>query len=190
VINISTFKYPPQMLEQEKDTVIDRLKNNLAQQNLDIDLYLKTRQIDMQGLREEVAPVAETRLKKSLALLELGELENITINPDELQTETNRTLDELSYYMQEKDFRRMLQTSEARSNLVSNVMMEMLIQRTQQRLRDIARGLMPEVSPETEEPGAAESQPDDLPQAETTQPAPADQEPVETTAPEPQDEQE
>lgn len=158
VIDVSTIKYPPQMLEQEIDTVIDRLRSNLAQQNLDIDLYLKTRQMDMQGLREEVTPVAVSRIKKSLVLLELGEAEKIAINPDELQTETNRTLDELSYYMEEKDFRRMLQTNEARSNLVSNVMMEMLIDRTQARLRDIARGIASEETQQNAESAGDEPQ--------------------------------
>jgi trigger factor len=170
VINISTITYPPQMLDQEIETVIDRLKGNLAQQNLDIDLYLKTRQIDMQGLREEVTPVAEARLKKSLVLLELGEAEKIAINPDELQTETNRTLDELSYYMEEKDFRRMLQTNEARSNLVSNVMVEMLIERTQERLRNIARGLVTEVEPASSETSEDEPQPETA--SETESPLP------------------
>jgi FKBP-type peptidyl-prolyl cis-trans isomerase (trigger factor) len=134
-------------------------------------LYLKTRQIDMQALREEVTPVAEARLKKSLVLLELGEVEKITVNPDELQTETNRTLDELSYYMEEKDFRRMLQTNEARSNLVSNVMIEMLIDRTQERLRDIARGLVTEAEPTSSDSSNDEPQPETTPAAESTLPA-------------------
>jgi trigger factor len=198
VVDLSTTKYPPQMLEQEIDTVINRLESNLAQQNLDIDLYLKTRQIDMPGLREEVTPVAETRLKKSLVLLELGEAENITINPDELQTETNRTLDELSYYMQEKDFRRMLQTNEARSNLVSNVMIEMLIERTQERLRNIARGLVTEVTPETSETTAEEHDEEIAPEAETSPTAETEpinqeiehQEPEESTVNDAQEKQE
>lgn len=185
VINISTVQYPPQMLEQEIETVIDRLRNNLAQQNLDIDLYLKTRQIDMQGLREEVTPVAEARLKKSLVLLELGEAEKIAINPDELQTETNRTLDELSYYMEEKEFRRMLQTNEARSNLVSNVMIEMLIERTQERLRNIARGLVTEAEPESSESSGDEPQPETTPSADN--PLPVETESVSGDAAEPVD---
>lgn len=143
VIGISTIKYPPQMLENEIAAVINRLENNLAQQGLDIDLYLKSRQMDIDGLKEEVKPVAEKRLLKSLALFEVADTENIQIDPDDLQSETNRTLDELSHVMQEKDFQKMIQTDESRSNLVGNVMMEMLIERTQSHLRDIARGLAP-----------------------------------------------
>ena len=151
VISISTIEYPPQMLEHEIESVINRLAGNLSQQGLDIDLYLKSRQMDMDALKEEVTPVAETRLHKSLTLLEIADEENIQVDPDDLQAATNRTLDELSNVMEEKEFRKMLQTDETRNNLVGNVMMEMLIDRTQTRLRDIARGQVADENDEDEE---------------------------------------
>jgi trigger factor len=152
IVSISSMKYPPQMLEQEIDTVINRLENNLSMQRLDLDLYLKSRQMEMDDLREELKPVAESRLKKSLVLFELADAENIQIEPDELQSATNRTLGELSSRMQDKDFRKIIQTDEARSNLVGNVMMDLLIERTQKRLREIARGMVAEeaIEPEIE----------------------------------------
>ncbi len=156
IVDLSSIKYPPQMIEQEIENVINRLGNNIAQQGLDMDLYLKSRQMDMDALKEEVTPVAETRLQKSLVLLELADAEGIQIESEELQTATNRTLGELSTYMQEKDFQRMIQTDEARSNLVGNVMMDMLIDRTQARIRDIARGLFDEQDAQTDD-GPAES---------------------------------
>ena len=146
VIELSTIKYPPQMLEREIETVISRLENNLAQQNLDIDLYLKTRQMDMDGLKDSLKPIAETRLKKTLVLLEVAEAEKINVDPQSLQSETSRTLNELSTVMEQKEFRSLIQTNENRSNLVSSIMMEMLISRTQERLRVIAQGL--EIAPE------------------------------------------
>lgn len=141
VIERSTIKYPPQMLEQEIKAVLSRLENNLAQQNLDIDLYLKTRQMDMDSLKDELKPIAETRLKKTLVLLEVAEAEKINVDPQALQSETSRTLNELSTLMEQKDFRSLIQTNENRSNLVSSIMMEMIISRTQERLREIAQGL-------------------------------------------------
>lgn len=141
IVRDSTIKFPPQMLEQEISNVIERLENNLAQQKLDIDLYLKTRQLDMAGLKEETRPVAEIRLKKTLVLLELANKEGIKVNPDELQDETNRTLSELSYVMEEKEFKKLLQSESSRTNLVGNVMMDLMMTRTTERLRQIARGI-------------------------------------------------
>jgi trigger factor len=146
IIAISTIKYPPQMLEQEVGTVLNRLENNLAQQNLDIELYLKTRGMDMDALKEELKPIAETRLKKTLTLLEVAEAEKIQVDPTELQSETNRTLNDLSTVMEEKVFRNLIRTDENRTNLVSSIMMDMIISRTQTRLREIAQGI--ETAPE------------------------------------------
>ena len=146
IIAISTVKYPPQMLEQEVGTVLNRLENNLAQQNLDIELYLKTRGMDMDALKEELKPIAETRLKKTLTLLEVAEAEKIQVDPTELQSETNRTLNDLSTVMEEKVFRNLIRTDENRTNLVSSIMMDMIISRTQTRLREIAQGI--ETAPE------------------------------------------
>jgi len=160
VIERSTIKYPPQMLDQEVETVIHRLENNLAQQRLDLDLYLKTRQLDMDGLKEEAKPVAEERLKRSLTLMEIAEAEKIVVKPDELESETNRTLGELSYMMQEKDFRSMLRDTGSRTNLVSNIMVDMLISRTQERLRDIARGIEIVSEPDSAEEGEPGVEPD------------------------------
>jgi len=179
LVEISTVKYPPQMLENEIDNVIHRLNDDLAQQNLDLDLYLKSREMSMDELREEVKPVAETRIKKSLTLLALSEKENITVSPDELQTETTKAFNELSYVMPEKDLKKLLNQDEARTEIVSKIMMDMLIARCQDRLREIARGLAVEAETEPEETTAeAEEAPtleseaaSEAPSAEEAEPA-------------------
>ena len=170
VVKTSTIKYPPQMLEQEIETVIHRLENRLADQNLDLDLYLKSRQMDLDGLREEAKPVAVSRLESTLTLLELAHKEEINVEKDELQSETSRTLNLLSNYMEEKNFRQMLRSEDSRASLVSNLMMDMIIEKTQARLRDIARGLVENTPAETEllstptEATSAESEAEPLPE--------------------------
>jgi trigger factor len=149
IVKISTIHYPPQMLDREIENVIERLESNLAQQKLDMELYLKARQMDIDGLKEEARPVAETRLKKTLALLEAADKEGIKIDPDELQSETTRTLNELSYVMEEKDFNKLIRTDANRTNIIGNVMMDLMMSRTHERLRQIARGIETASPPET-----------------------------------------
>lgn len=156
IVESSTVKYPPQMLENEINNVIGQLESRLATQGLDIDLYLKTQDIDMDGLREESLPVAESRIKKSLVLLEISDNEDIQVDPDELQNETERTLNEASRVLDKKDMRK-LTTRDATSNLVGNIMMDMVINKTQERLKAIARGL-DETSEAEEEQGPDEDQ--------------------------------
>ena len=135
----SSIKYPPQMLEEEIDEVLHQLEHRLESQNLDLDTYLMTREMDEDDLREEVKPVAEKRLKRSLVLLEISKKEDVDISPDEVQAETERALDILSRTMSEKDLRK-LSTEQLVPNLVSNIMVDMRISKTSERLRSIAKG--------------------------------------------------
>lgn len=140
VINMSSIKYPPQMLEGEIKHLIDHLEKRLAGQNLDIDLYLKTRSMDMEALREETRSIAEDTLQKMLVILELSEAEKIQVDPDELKDETNRTIDKISQTLNEKEARK-LSDEDMVSTLTSNIRFDILTKRTQERIRDIARGV-------------------------------------------------
>jgi len=160
IVELSTIKYPPQMFERETDHVIEHLKERLERQHLDIDLYLKSRQMDMNGLREEAKPVAETRIKRSLVLLEIADQLKINVTPEDLQAETQRTLSDFSRVMPEKDFRKMVSSREGTSDLIGNIMMDMVIDRAKERLREIARGLIAESAETPETPSPEPSSPE------------------------------
>jgi trigger factor len=143
IVESSSVEYPPQMLEREIDVVINQLESRLEQQGLDMALYLKTRSMDAAQLREETKPVAVTRLKRSLVLFEVAEAEDIEVDPQQLQNETMRTMDMYARMLPAKDFKR-LTTKEASNNLVGNIMMELVIDNTKERLRNFARGIQSE----------------------------------------------
>jgi trigger factor len=140
-IESTQFQYPPQMLDNEIDQAIKDLENRLNQQGLDIDIYLKSRNKDMEGLREELKPVAEKRLKRALVLFELGKLEDIQIKQEELETEAVNTFDYLQRSLPERDARR-LTNRNIRDNVLSNVMVDMMTRKTVERLRDIFSGTL------------------------------------------------
>ncbi len=141
IIADAKITYPPQMLERGIDNVINKLSSDLAQQNLDMDLYLKTRQQDMDDLREEVTPIAEERIQKSLTLIELSKAEDIQVKPDEFQDATNQTLGQISQSLSDKDFRALMKDEGTTSNIVSNLMYDMVSAQTSERIRNIARGI-------------------------------------------------
>lgn len=136
----SEFKYPPQMLEEEIDQVVHNLEHRLNQQNLDMDLYLKTRELDMDGLREETRPTAESRLKRSLLLYELAQAENIEVGTDEVQSETIRTLDFLTRSLSKQDAKKLANENSVR-NVMNNVMADLLARKAMERLRSITSGI-------------------------------------------------
>ena len=139
LVKQSTIKYPPQMLESEQNNVVDSFKRRLEQQGSTVELYLKTRDMDIEALKEEAKPVAEERLKRSLALLELANAEKIQVSEEELQNETKRTLNSLNQNLEGADARR-LTDQRVMNNLVGNVMLDLLAQRAERRLHEIANG--------------------------------------------------
>jgi trigger factor len=146
VIDLSTIKYPPQMLEHEIDHVISNLEERLKQQGLDMDLYLKTRSMDSEGLREDFSPTAETRLKRTLVLLELAKAEKLQVDPDQVQAEAQSTLNYFEQTLPKKEARK-LSNQRVYSSLVSNIISDMLINNSMERLRNIFRGIVDEQEP-------------------------------------------
>lgn len=142
-IDLGDYKYPPQMVERELDNLIQSLENNLQQQNLTMDLYLKSRDMDLEGLREESRPYAEKQVKKQLFLMKLAETEKLEVKQKELLEETNQTINYLASSMPEKEAKRLAQR-EVYTNVVSNVYANLLNRQSLSRLRDIASGQLSE----------------------------------------------
>lgn len=132
-------KYPPQMLDQEVDSMIHSLENRLGQQNMDMETYLKMRQITKEDLSKETRPLAETRLTRFLMLSEISKRENVQIAPEAIQNETINTMNMLFGNMPPKEQRKAL-TQDMIMSLTSTVTADMMIQETLNRLRSIAKG--------------------------------------------------
>jgi trigger factor len=139
LVDISTFEYPPQMVEDERRNVINSFVHRLEEQGSSLDLYLKTRQMDQNAFEAEVTPTAEQRLKQSLALVELAQLEDIQVDPAEAESETIRTVEELSQSLSAKEARK-LSSERVLTNVFSSVMVDLLTRRSVERLRAIASG--------------------------------------------------
>jgi trigger factor len=138
-IELSTFKYPDEMVEHEVETVISEFRRRLERQGMDLDLYLKTRNLDMNGFKEEVKPVAEGRIKRALFLVEFGKAENIEVKPEELEKEAFSTMDYLYSTLPEKDARK-LSDRDVYTNIVGNVLADMMSRRSLEHFREICSG--------------------------------------------------
>lgn len=135
----STVKYPPQMVEEEVHTLLHQLENRLAQQKMELETYLKTRQIDREALEKEYVPVAESRLKRYLALYEAARAEDIQVQPEEIQEETTQTIQQYSQSLSPEESRKGFSNNFVES-LSRNIMADLLIRHTMQRLQAIAKG--------------------------------------------------
>jgi trigger factor len=140
VVSQSIVKYPPQMLTDETNEVIHQMGHRLENQGLDLETYKKTRGIDDQGLYDEAQPVAENRIKRSLVLQKIAVEEKIQVSPDDLQAETGRTLEAMAGYLDKDQFRKLTSDQNYVSGLIGNIMAEMRVEKTLERLRSIAKG--------------------------------------------------
>jgi trigger factor len=143
LVSEAKIKYPPQMLEDEIDDFIHDLEHQLAQQGLNIELYLQSRALDMDELREEVKEQAEARMKRGLILMEVANSEEITIPNDEIDQRVEKTIQEVAaYYSQEEADR--LGSGANLDSLRSRIATDEIISHTLKKLRDIAMGIAEE----------------------------------------------
>ena len=126
------------------DNLIQNLENRLKQQNMTLELYLKSREIEMEALREETRPFAEKQLRKQLFLMELAEAEGLQIDQAELMQETNNTMNYLASGMSEKEVKKLADRN-VYTNVLTSVYSNLINRASMDRLRDIASGKLAEI---------------------------------------------
>ncbi len=128
-------KYPPVLLEQEVTDMVRDLDQRLREQRLTLDDYLKIEGKSEDDLRAEFKPRAEERLKRSLILGKIVDLENLRVTDDELLAEVER-MTALMPTQADAVRKYYSKNAEARFSLAMNL----LTQKAQQRLIAIAKG--------------------------------------------------
>ncbi len=139
LVEEAAFKYPPQMLEAEIDDFIHDLEHQLSHQGITIDVYLQSRAIEMQELRDEVKENAEGRMKRGLLLMEVANQESVTISNEVITQRVQQTLNEVAQYYSEEEAKR-LSTGDNLSSLMSRIATDEIISNTLTLLREIASG--------------------------------------------------
>ena len=139
IVSSSTIKYPPQMITREKADILRGLEYRLSQQGITKELYLQIRGMNEESLDEEIAPVAEERMKRALILMKIAKAEEIEADPDRVKVEMGRTLQAFASTMTPNDAKK-LASSEYIPSITSNIVADMLTQSTMDFLRATAKG--------------------------------------------------
>ena len=150
IIAGATIKYPPQVIDHEVEHVMEDLKARLAEQGLDLEAYLKSREMDREKfITEEARPAAVHRLERALIMDEVTRSEKIEVNEETLNAAFQHTWGE---FRSSDEFRRTMRgKSNPPKRLVDAVAMESanraLTQQTLTRLKEIATGEAGEPAP-------------------------------------------
>jgi len=86
----ATIQYPAAAVENEIDSMLASFTNRLRQQGFTLESYLRLSKQTETQWRESTRPRAEKRLKRSLALTKLAEVENITVQEEDVKAEVER----------------------------------------------------------------------------------------------------
>lgn len=139
IVEDAEIKFPSQMIDHEIDHMIEDLENRLTSQGLNMEVYLKSREQNLESLREEFNPAAEERIKRSLVFMEITSQEKIELSSEEIEAKTKETIEEIKMYFPEEEVKK-LTSGEALQSLVNKIITDEITVRTLERLRKIAKG--------------------------------------------------
>jgi trigger factor len=83
-------EYPSQAVDREADFSLNRMQTNLASSGIELETYLGMLGKTRESYKQELRPAAEERLKKRLVLGEISRLEDLEVEPDEIEAEIER----------------------------------------------------------------------------------------------------
>lgn len=148
VIAQSTVKYPPVMLEEQLDGMVEDVERRIKREEQDLDSYLALSGQTREDFRASLKPRAERNLHRSLVLGEIVDKEKIGVKPEEFGEQFQKV--EAAYERMGVEF-----DDRARNAVQRRLLVEMASEKAMDRLADVATGKAP---PLTEgEPAPAES---------------------------------
>ena len=90
IIDKSTMEIPEAMIETQCENMINEFAQRIAQSGLSMEQYMQFSGMTIDGLKEQVRPEAETRIKSSLVLEQIAKDENIEVSEDEINAEIEK----------------------------------------------------------------------------------------------------
>jgi len=163
IIKKSTVKYPAEMLEKEVEDVLKNFEQNIANQNLDLDTYLKVNNLEKEKfIKDEIEPAAKKRLEQALILEQVSKQEKIELDQAELQAEYSRSFFQMRSDPSYKQLQKRLTTKGISDALVMQTANKILHNNTLARLKAIANGEIEKPKEESEEKADIEKEESNL----------------------------
>ena len=87
VIEATEFDLPEAILNQELESTVNDIRQNIQNQGLDLDTFLKITGKTAETFKEEIKPQAEKRARLNLILEAIVKAENLTVSEEEIDEE-------------------------------------------------------------------------------------------------------
>jgi trigger factor len=150
LVSGATIKYPPHLLEEEIEEFLHGVEHNLEHDRLDLETYLKMREMDRETFIDvEVKPAAARRLERSLVMEEFARQEAIEVKSEEIRSVYYAALQQMqqSPELRKQQTKNKQNPREVANTIAINTVNSIFNQRLVSRLKAIAtgRGDEPEV---------------------------------------------
>ena len=165
ILEDAEVKYPPQMVEEEIDGEIRELEQQLSSQGMDLEMYLKIKDLDVEGLREQIRPAAEKRITQGLIIGKISETEDLDIKPDDITDEFKSILD--NHFKEDEKGRSEYMRSGDSVALLNRISSQMITKKTLDFLMAVARGEDYSVFLKKEETEEQQEEPSSEPSAQS-----------------------
>jgi trigger factor len=141
ICKTATVKYPPQLVEDEIEELLKSLEHDLSHQKMDLQTYLKTRNLEKEAFIEsEVKPAAIQRLERSLVMDEFTHAENIKLDMAKWDEAVNETARELSYSSDINTLRKKMSRDQLSQAVTYETTNRLMNQQIFDRMKAIATG--------------------------------------------------
>ena len=116
------------MIAREVSNRIAEFENSLKQQGANMDMYLKMTGMTIDGIREQIKPMAEARVKRDIVLSKVAQAEGITTTEEEVATKVAEVAE--MYKMEVEKFKNELVKSKSYDNFIENLKVDIELEKT------------------------------------------------------------
>ncbi len=144
IVNTSSVKYPSDLFDAEAHAFIHQTQDQVTRQGMEWDAYLKANDLTEESIIEEQTPELKKRIQRILVLEEIAKLENLRVEPDELQSRVMQTMIQggLMNYLNQLPKK---QADEISQRITMDSANQILNDKLMRRLIDIASGKTTEI---------------------------------------------
>jgi len=114
-VELSEVEYPPALVEREIDRLLSEEARQFTEGVIGLENYLRTINKTMDDHREELRPIADRRVVRSLVLGKIAEDEKIEVDDSEIDAEVDRMLKDAD--KQAEEMRKFFSLAPARESL-------------------------------------------------------------------------
>jgi len=140
----ATLKYPPQMVDEEVENLLDEHKHRAEQTGQTWEEYLDDLNMDEEELRANLREEAEDIARRRLVLSTIAEQENLEVDENQVVEQTRQNLAQMLAFMDRKEARRLARDRKFVQDVLLATTMDALLTQAEEFVIALGKGELDE----------------------------------------------